>query len=198
VSVEPDEDFEPEIVLLYCRQTVNGGDGVETAAAGVTGFSVRPVMMPCSSKVQVSHLLRIIEEGADGLEMVACPEESCSLLVGSVRARKRIEQARSLLGEIGMGEDRLGITHGSGLSVGDLMGAAGRRADAVRRLGANPMKEIATDPKNSFAHSRRHRCGYGASEGEVRSTNDGSALRTCRPNLKPAQEPSGSSGGGGA
>jgi hypothetical protein len=46
-----------------------------------------------------------------------------------------------------------------------------------------------TAARSPLAHSRRHGSGYGASEGDLRPTEEGSAPRTCLPNLKPARRP---------
>lgn len=129
-----------EIVLLYCRQTLapeaKPAEGVHQGE----GFSVKLVVLPCSSKMQVQHLLRILEEGFDAIQIVACPEKTCRFLVGNNRAQRRVDRARGLLEQVGMGAERLGLERASGLESDDLMKLAGRRAEQVRELGPNPMK----------------------------------------------------------
>jgi F420-non-reducing hydrogenase iron-sulfur subunit len=132
--------FEPEIVVLYCQHCVGADAAVIAEADRVSGFSVQPVLMPCSSKVEIPHVLRILERGVDGVEVVACPESRCHFLVGSLRAEKRVEYIRCLLDEIQIGAERVGISRGSGLSAKELMRLAAGRAEAARTLGCNPMK----------------------------------------------------------
>jgi F420-non-reducing hydrogenase iron-sulfur subunit len=135
-------DFQPQITLLYCRQSLAAdAKPVQGQRAG-EGFSVRLVLLPCSSKVQLPHLMRLLEKGADGLQIAACPEKACQHLVGSNRAEKRIARGRGLLEQVGMGAERLGLDRGAGLSLDDLMEMAGQRAEAVRALGPNPMKGV--------------------------------------------------------
>lgn len=134
-------DFDPEIVVLYCQHSVAENANVTRDSQRASGFNVRPTMIPCSSKVEIPHLLRVLEEGADGLELVACPEEKCQFLVGSLMAEKRIERARRLLEEVGMGAERLGLSRAGGLSAEGLVGLAGARAEALKPLGPNPMKK---------------------------------------------------------
>lgn len=124
----------PETVLLYCQCSVSEEAEIAVAAENVEGFSVKPVMVTCSSKVQVADLLKILDRGADGVEVVACPDEACRFLIGSRKAEKRIDYARSLLDEIGVGGKRLGISWGSGLSAEELMARAAKRARAVKEL----------------------------------------------------------------
>ncbi|MBU4276308.1 MAG: hydrogenase iron-sulfur subunit [Proteobacteria bacterium] len=135
-------DFQPQITLLYCRQSLAAEvKPVQGNRAG-NGFSVRLVLLPCSSKVQLPHLMRLLEQGSDGLQIAACPEKACQHLVGSNRAEKRIARGRELLEQVGMGAERLGLDRGAGLSLDDLMEMAGQRAEALRALGPNPMKGV--------------------------------------------------------
>jgi F420-non-reducing hydrogenase iron-sulfur subunit len=139
--------FEPEVVVLYCQRCVREGAdrtsvGVEVEADRASGFSVRPVMMPCSSKIEVPYILKILERGADAVEVVACPADGCQFLVGSLRAEKRVDYVRSLLDEIHVGAERVGISRGPGLLAQDLIELAAKRAEKVKTLGPNPMNKM--------------------------------------------------------
>ena len=133
------KSFEPEIVVLYCQRCVR--ESVEVEANHTSGFSVRPTMMPCSSKIEVPYILKILERGADAVEVVACPVDGCQFLVGSLRAEKRIDYVRGLLDEINLGAERVGISRGPGLSAKDLIEIAAKRAEKVKSLGPNPMNK---------------------------------------------------------
>jgi F420-non-reducing hydrogenase iron-sulfur subunit len=135
------ENFEPEIVVLYCQRCVQQDADVEVEAGRTSGFSVQPVMMPCSSKIEVPYILKILERGADAVEVVACPADGCRFLVGSMRAEKRIEYIRGLLDEIHVGAERVGISRGPGLSAQDLVELAAKRAERAKTLGPNPMNK---------------------------------------------------------
>lgn len=135
--------FDPDVVVLYCQNCVAEGADAAAVSKSVSGFKPRFVVMPCSSKVEASHVLKLLDEGADGVQVVGCPENRCRFLVGSTMAEKRIEYGRGLLDEIGMGADRLGMERGARLSATDLTELAERRAAAVRLLGPSPMKGAA-------------------------------------------------------
>ena len=71
----------------YCRNMPYCEGAVPSdRPAGVAGFRARLKMVPCSSKVEVWHLLKLVEEGADGVELVCCSEDVCQFLVGNDRA----------------------------------------------------------------------------------------------------------------
>jgi coenzyme F420-reducing hydrogenase delta subunit len=130
--------FKPEIIMLYCQHCIK--DGVNIIVESQQS-SVRPVMMPCSSKIEIPYILKILEEGADGVEIVACPVNKCRFLIGSHRAEKRVEYIRRLLEEIGIGAERLGLSHGLDLPYKALSSLVAGRAQAVKTLGPNPMKK---------------------------------------------------------
>jgi coenzyme F420-reducing hydrogenase delta subunit len=69
--------------------------------------SVKIVRVPCTGKVDVIHLLRALEKGADGACVIGCMEGDCHFTAGNLRARKRVEQARRILDAIGIGGQRV-------------------------------------------------------------------------------------------
>lgn len=132
--------FEPEIVVLYCGRGLAADDYLPEGTKNGSGFSVKFVMIPCSSKIETGYLVKLIEQGNDGVMLVACPENQCQFFIGSSRAENRINHARTLLDEAGMGSDRLGMVRGHNLTVDEILSFAGERANIVRALGKNPMK----------------------------------------------------------
>jgi F420-non-reducing hydrogenase iron-sulfur subunit len=134
--------FEPEIIVLYCQHSVNKEVDLTAAVKGVSGYHPRLVEMPCSSKIQVPHLFRILERGTDGIVVIACPEKECRFLVGNVRAGKRIKYARELLNQADIGADRLTMAHGKGMSAEEILAIVDHKANAVYHLGPNPMKGV--------------------------------------------------------
>jgi len=132
---------DPEVVVLYCQHGLcdeaKGSAWYQESA----GLFIRAIMMPCSSKIEVSYILKLLESGADAVEIVACPEKSCKHLLGSLRAEKRIEYVRGLLEKIGYAPERVGISRKLSQSPEQLIDLAKSRADMVRPFGINPMKK---------------------------------------------------------
>jgi F420-non-reducing hydrogenase iron-sulfur subunit len=65
--------------------------------------NVKIIILPCTGKVDLIHILRAFEKGADGVYVVGCLEGACQYTSGNLRARKRVEQAREILAKIGVG-----------------------------------------------------------------------------------------------
>ena len=134
------EVFEPEVLIVYCGRALETGEYLPEGLQSGAGFKVRFVMMPCSSKIETRYLIKLVEQGADRVELVACPGKQCQFTVGSSRAEHRVKHARTLLEELGMSGDRLGMVRRSGLSADDIMAIAAECAEKVRPLGQNQMK----------------------------------------------------------
>ena len=122
-------EWQPEITVLTCSYCGN----VPVEMAGLQRIpypaEVKVLPVPCTGTVGTLHLLKALEQGADGVLVVACPEGNCHHLNGNLRAEKHLARARALLQEAGLAPDRLQLVR---LGVGQ--GQA--FADAVNRMTA--------------------------------------------------------------
>jgi len=121
-----------KLVLLYCQNCVANNRDINLIATKAKEFTLRTAVLPCSSKIQAHIILKILDNEADGVEIVVCPDEKCHFLAGSIRAKKRVEYVRRLLDEIGVGTDRVGLTQEIDLSCDDLIEIASRRIAKIK------------------------------------------------------------------
>ncbi len=68
--------------------------------------NVRIVKLPCSGRVDVIHMLKALEHGADGVYVAGCLEGDCHYQVGNLRAKKRVAYVKEILDQIGVGSER--------------------------------------------------------------------------------------------
>ncbi len=132
---------EPSIVVLYCQRSLAGGAIPAARPSGAEGFSVQLKMLPCSSKAEPWRMLQILSGGADGVELVCCPERACQFLDGNDHAAARVEYAQGMLKQINVSPERIGLSRGAGLTQDDLLARAKNRADAISALDSNPSTE---------------------------------------------------------
>ncbi len=96
-----------ELAIFYCQhQTARMMQLLENLNK-LAGSRIRKVALPCSGKLEVSFLLKALENGANGVALFGCPEGECHYLVGSTRAKNRVRYARRILSEIGLEEERV-------------------------------------------------------------------------------------------
>ncbi len=102
--------------------------------------NIKIIRVPCTGKVDILHILRAFEKGADGVYAVGCMEGDCHFTSGNFRARKRIEQAKVLLDTVGVGGERVEMFNLAS-SEGPLFAKfAIEFVDRIKDLGPNPIK----------------------------------------------------------
>jgi F420-non-reducing hydrogenase iron-sulfur subunit len=102
--------------------------------------TIRIICLPCTGKVDVIHILRAFERGADGVYVAGCMEGSCQFTSGNLRARKRVEQAREILERIGVGGDRVQMYNLSSGEAPRFVEIAEEMTAKILALGPNPVK----------------------------------------------------------
>ena len=104
--------------------------------------NVKIISVPCSGKVDVIHLLRAIQMGADGVYVVGCLEGTCHYNEGNFRARERVEHVRDLLEEIGMEGDRVRMYNLSSGEGPTFAAYAKEMTEHILSLGPSPLDKF--------------------------------------------------------
>ncbi len=102
--------------------------------------SVKIVRVPCTGKVDVQHMLRAMEKGADGIYIVGCKEGECHYKYGNLRARRRVEQVQKILNAVGMQSERVQMYNLSSSDAPLFVKYAEEMNDRIKKLGPNPIK----------------------------------------------------------
>lgn len=103
--------------------------------------NINIIRVPCTGKVDILHILRAFEKGADGVYAVGCMEGDCHYNTGNLRARKRVEQAAKILDTVGVGGQRVQMRN---LSSGEgplFVKFAKEIVEQIKELGPNPLKQ---------------------------------------------------------
>jgi F420-non-reducing hydrogenase iron-sulfur subunit len=108
--------------------------------------NIRIIFMPCTGKVDLIHILRAFEKGADGVYVAGCLEGECHYNRGNIRARKRVEQAKKILETIGIGGERVEMYNLSSSEAPRFVQIAKEMTEKIVALGPNPIK-LARDRK---------------------------------------------------
>jgi F420-non-reducing hydrogenase iron-sulfur subunit len=135
------ETFEPQITVFTCIYCAY----MSADTAGTLRLQYPPnvklIRLPCTGKTDVGYILRAFEEGADGVYIVGCPIGNCHHVRGNERGKARVERAKKLLDEIGLGGDRLEMFFVSGGMGATFAQLAEEMTERIRALGPNPLRE---------------------------------------------------------
>jgi F420-non-reducing hydrogenase iron-sulfur subunit len=102
--------------------------------------SIRIISLPCTGKVDLIHILKAFEKGADGVYVAGCLEGACQYTSGNIRARKRVAQAKEILEKIGVGGERVEMYNLSSSEAPRFAEIAEEMTERIRALGPNPVK----------------------------------------------------------
>jgi F420-non-reducing hydrogenase iron-sulfur subunit len=101
--------------------------------------NVKIIQVPCSGRVDILHLLKAIEDGADGVYVAGCLEGECHYLTGNLKAKKRVRYVKRALAEIGMEPERVemfNLSSGQGPRFAEI---AREMVERIRKLGPSPI-----------------------------------------------------------
>lgn len=127
------------------------------------------VIIPCGGRLQPEHVLKAFESGSDVVSVIACREDNCHYIEGSRRCALRVDYIRSILEEIGLGEERLLLSYLPGSALEDLARASGSASPAnssgssksqvadireyvlrtLRDLTPNPLRDLSQETESS-------------------------------------------------
>ncbi|MBC2693907.1 MAG: hydrogenase iron-sulfur subunit [Desulfobacteraceae bacterium] len=103
-------------------------------------YKYRDIKVPCIGAVGTIHILKALENGADGVCLMGCLEGNCEYLTGNLRARKRVQYVKKLLGKLSIEKERLEIYNLSSAEANRFCKLAGEITEKVRTLGPIPLK----------------------------------------------------------
>ena len=136
--------------------------------------NVKIIKLPCTGKVDLIHLLRSFEMGADGVCVVGCMEGACQYTSGNIRARKRVEEAQRILESIKIGGERVQMFNLSSSEAPLFVKRITEFTEKLKEMGPNPIK--AESSKLKAQSIKAQGSLLSASSFELRAQKEGISL----------------------
>jgi F420-non-reducing hydrogenase iron-sulfur subunit len=137
-SVDP--NFEPEIVVFACHYCAYAAADLAGSMRLQYPTNIRMIKLPCTGKIEIIHLLRALEAGADGVYAAGCMEGECHYLKGNLWARKRVEYVKQLVAELGLEPERVEMYNMSSAMGTEFARVATEFTAGVKLLGPSPVR----------------------------------------------------------
>ena len=102
--------------------------------------NIRVVVVPCTGRVDVIHLLKTIEEGADGVYVAGCMEGDCHFLTGNLKAKKRVARVKKILTDLGIEPERVEMYNLSAAQGPRFAEIAREMTERIRAMGPSPVR----------------------------------------------------------
>jgi len=133
------EDFEPTILCFACQWCSYGAADL----AGVSRIqyppNIRILRVPCSGRVDVLHILKAFQSGADGVIVTGCHIGDCHYIDGNVKAKDRIRVLKKSLSVLGIDSERLELGFASSSEGQKFATMMTDFVEKIRKLGPNPL-----------------------------------------------------------
>jgi coenzyme F420-reducing hydrogenase delta subunit/formate hydrogenlyase subunit 6/NADH:ubiquinone oxidoreductase subunit I len=140
-------EFKPLIIGFVCNECVY-------AAADLAGSSrlkypetVRLIRVPCSGQVDIIHILRAFENGADGVFVGGCLKDQCHYVDGNYKAEDRVEFLKGIMEALGIERERLSINFLSAAMAREFVHLASEFTENIKKLGPSPLKKGKLKPQ---------------------------------------------------
>lgn len=99
--------WEPRIVAFLCNWCSYAGADL----AGVSRLqyppNVRVIRVPCSGRVNPLYILKVLQNGADGVLVSGCHPGDCHYITGNLYARRKFAVLKRLLTYVGLEPERV-------------------------------------------------------------------------------------------
>jgi F420-non-reducing hydrogenase iron-sulfur subunit len=116
---------------------------------------IKVLLLPCTGRVDIIHLLKAFEAGADVVFVAGCLEGECHYLMGNIRARKRVNKVKKDFEAMGLEPERVEMFNLSSSEGPRFAAIAREMTERAYKLGPSPTKRelraawLAQQPKEA-------------------------------------------------
>lgn len=134
------ETFEPQILAFCCKYCAYAAADLAGSMRLPYPSNIKITQVPCTGRVDIIHMLKAIENGADGVYVVGCLEGDCHFISGNLKARKRVSYVQKTLEELGIEPERVQMFNLSSAMGPRFAEIANEMTKRIKELGPSPVK----------------------------------------------------------
>ncbi len=101
--------------------------------------NIKVIQLPCSGRVDILHLLRAFEDGADGVYVAGCMEGDCHYLSGNFKAKRKVKYVKGILEALGIEPERVEMFNMSSAEGPRFAQVAREFTERIKELGPSPV-----------------------------------------------------------
>jgi coenzyme F420-reducing hydrogenase delta subunit len=129
-----ENNTEPKIIAFCCHYCAFTAADLAGTMRQQYPPNIHIVRLPCTGKVHMNMLLQAFVDGADAVMVAGCEVGSCHFLEGNIRAKKRVENTKKKLEEVGINPEKLEMYH-IAASEGPLFAQTSREfTDKIKKI----------------------------------------------------------------
>ncbi|RLB11311.1 MAG: F420-nonreducing hydrogenase [Deltaproteobacteria bacterium] len=129
------QDFKPKIIGFYCSNCASSAANIASKMKLEMPTDIKLINIPCTGRLEVLHLLKPFEQGADAVYIMGCQEDSCQYMSGILKLKKRVEHVKKILEQIGIEPQRIEVFSLYAGKGQDFINIANGIINTVKELG---------------------------------------------------------------
>ncbi len=103
------QEFKPKIVAFYCSNCASSAASISNKLNLFLPENIKLINVPCTGRIEILHLLKAFENGADMVYVVGCQEDSCQYINGILKLKNRVAYLKNMLEQMGIEPQRLEV-----------------------------------------------------------------------------------------
>jgi quinone-modifying oxidoreductase, subunit QmoB len=130
----------PQVVVFCCRNSAEKTLQQALLYKEPLPIGFEFIQVPCAGKIDPDYLLHALQEGADGVLILACHIDGCQSFEGNKMALERIQFLKEVITETGLEADRLQFQTIAPGMVPQFLQICYQMEDRFRKLGISPVR----------------------------------------------------------
>ncbi|MHA2272052.1 MAG: hydrogenase iron-sulfur subunit [Candidatus Hodarchaeales archaeon] len=127
--------FEPKIIGILCKWCSLAAADLAGTARMKMPQTITTIRVPCSGRVDPSHVLEAFAQDADGVLVGGCHPGDCHYLQGNYNAMRRIPLLQTTLKQMGIDPARVRLEWISGGESQKFVDVVSEFTEQIRSLG---------------------------------------------------------------
>ena len=132
--------FEPQIVAFCCANCASSAAQISEKMGLSLPANVKVIQLPCTGRLDILHVLKAFESGADGVYVAGCQQDSCQYKHGVDKAEKKVKYVQELFKDLGLEPERIALYHMMAGKGQLFVEAAQEMVRKIEELGPSPAK----------------------------------------------------------
>ncbi|RLF29747.1 MAG: methyl-viologen-reducing hydrogenase subunit delta [Thermoplasmata archaeon] len=136
------KEFEPNIIGFLCNWCSYAGADLAGTSRIKYPPNIKSIRVMCSGRVDPVFILEALQKGADGVLVAGCHPGDCHYQSGNYKTNRRIKLLKKLLMEMGIEPNRVRFEYISASEGKKFAQVVTEFVEEIRRMGANPLKQM--------------------------------------------------------
>jgi coenzyme F420-reducing hydrogenase delta subunit len=134
------KNWEPKIVTFLCNWCSYAGADLAGVSRLQYPHNIRIIRVPCSGRVNPFYILKVLQNGIDGVLVSGCHPGDCHYISGNLIARRKFALLKNFLEYVGIEPQRVQFSWVSAAEGGRFVDIIQKVTGEIKELG--PIKKF--------------------------------------------------------